>query len=150
MRYISSMKLRLQQVEISTDLANNTCANRTNQMLSLVCVFLFIVEQSQFFSWCGIWRIKGICMRVSKGGGGGRGPDHPPGKSHKYSNTGPDPSKNHKKYEASIQCWAIIDTPAKRHLNGASLACQRWPAYSGIWILSPLNNQKKETGLLVD
>ena len=37
------------------------------------------------------------------------------------SNTGPDPLKNHK---ASIQCWAIIGTPAKRHLNGVSLACQ--------------------------
>ena len=102
MRYISSMKLRLQQVEISTDLANNTCANRTNQMLSLVCVFLFSVEQSQFFSWRGIGRIKGICMCVSKGGGGAGVLTHPPppppptGKSHKYSNTGPDPPKNHK------------------------------------------------------
>ena len=25
------------------------------------------------------------------------------------------------------------------HLNGVSLANQRWPAYCGIWILSPLN-----------
>ena len=34
-------------------------------------------------------------------------------------NTGPDPLKNHK---ASIQFWAIIGMPAKRHLNGVSLA----------------------------
>ena len=33
------------------------------------------------------------------------------------SNTGPDPLKN----QASIQCCAIIDPPAKRHLNEASL-----------------------------
>ena len=32
------------------------------------------------------------------------------------SNIGPDAS-----YQASIQCWAIIDTPAKRYLNGVSL-----------------------------
>ena len=31
------------------------------------------------------------------------------------SNTGPDPLRNHC-YQASIQCWAIIGTPAKRHL----------------------------------
>ena len=35
----------------------------------------------------------------------------------------------------SIQCWAIIGTPAKRHLNGVSLASRRWPAYSGIWLV---------------
>ena len=29
---------------------------------------------------------------------------------------------------------------AKRHLNGISLASQRWPAYSGVWILSPIIN----------
>ena len=31
------------------------------------------------------------------------------------SNTGPDPLKN-RNCQASIQCWAIIGTPAKRHL----------------------------------
>ena len=30
-------------------------------------------------------------------------------------NTGTDPLKN-RSYQASIQCWAIICTPAKRHL----------------------------------
>ena len=42
-----------------------------------------------------------------------------PLKNHKnigfLSNSGPDPLK------ISIQCWAIISTPAKRHLNGVSL-----------------------------
>ena len=48
----------------------------------------------------------------------------PPLKNHKkigfLSNTGEDSLKNHKAtlYQASIQCWAIIGTPAKRHLNG--------------------------------
>ena len=30
--------------------------------------------------------------------------------------------KKAKSYRAGIQCWAIISTPAKRHLNGISLA----------------------------
>ena len=51
------------------------------------------------------------------------------------SNTGPDPRK-WQSYQASIQCRVIIGTPAKRHLNGVSLAGQWWPAYSVIWILS--------------
>ena len=64
-----------------------------------------------------------------RGGGirGGGGPD-PPLKNHKNigfsSNTGPDPLKN-RSGEASIQCWAFIGMPAKRHLmtpfNGVSL-----------------------------
>ena len=36
---------------------------------------------------------------------------------------GPDPLEN-LKYQASIQCWAIIGPPVKRHLNGVSLAGQ--------------------------
>ena len=50
--------------------------------------------------------------------GGTGGPDPPPEKSQKYrvyGNTGPNPLKNCS-YQASIQCWAIIGTPAKRHL----------------------------------
>ena len=39
--------------------------------------------------------------------------------------------------KAGIQCWAIIGTPAKRHLNGVSLTGRRGPAYGSIWILSP-------------
>ena len=32
---------------------------------------------------------------------------------------------------------------AKRHLNGGSLVCWWWPAFSGIGILSPLVSLKK-------
>ena len=39
------------------------------------------------------------------------------------SNTGDDPLKN-RRYQASIQCLAIIGTPAKRHLMAFC-----WPAY---------------------
>ena len=64
----------------------------------------------------------GICAE-SEGGTGG--PDSPL-KNRKnigfLSNSGPDPLKNQSQsYQASIQCWAIISTPAKRHLNGVSL-----------------------------
>ena len=55
------------------------------------------------------------------GGGGGRG-SRPPEKSQNIgflSKTGLNPLENHK---ATIQCWAIIGPPAKRHLNGVSLA----------------------------
>ena len=49
----------------------------------------------------------------------------PPLKNHRnigfLRNTGPDPEKS-QSYQASIQCWAIIGTPAKRNLNGVSLA----------------------------
>ena len=47
------------------------------------------------------------------------------------------PLKNHS-YQASIQCWAIIGTPAKRHLMAF-----RWRTDDGplivafVWILSP-------------
>ena len=58
-----------------------------------------------------------------EGGQGVRTP--PPLKNHKnvgfLSNTGPDPLKS-QSYQASIQCWATIGSPAKRHLNGVSLA----------------------------
>ena len=65
--------------------------------------------------------------RGGGGGGGAKGLDLPPplGKSQKYrvffSNTGLDPLKI-VSYQASIQCWATIGMPAKRHLNGVSLA----------------------------
>ena len=55
------------------------------------------------------------------GGQGVRTPPPPPEKSQKYvifCNTGPEPLKK----QASIQCWVIIGLPAKRHLNGVSLA----------------------------
>ena len=62
------------------------------------------------------------------GSRGGQAPTHPPPplKNHKnigfHSNTGPDPLKKKQGYPASIQCWTIIDTPVKRHLNSVLLA----------------------------
>ena len=58
-------------------------------------------------------------MCGSRGGNRGSGPP-PTLKNHKNigfsRNTGPDPLKN-RSYQASIQCWDIISTPAKRHLE---------------------------------
>ena len=48
---------------------------------------------------------------------GGRGSDPPHEKSQKGFL-----SKASQSYKASIQCWAIISSPAKRHLNSVSLA----------------------------
>ena len=39
---------------------------------------------------------------------------------------------------------ANIGTLAKSHLNGVLLVGRGWPAYSGIWILSPLIKLKKK------
>ena len=59
-------------------------------------------------------------------------------------NTGPDPLKNHS-YQASIQYWAIIGRPAKRHLIEF-----RWWADDGplivVYVLGsslPINYKKK-------
>ena len=46
-------------------------------------------------------------------------------------------------YQATVLCMANIGPQAKRHLNGVSLSGRLWPAYSGIWLLSPLINLKK-------
>ena len=59
--------------------------------------------------------------RIQGGNGVGENGSRPPLENHKaigfLSNTGPDPLENKKSYQASIQCWAIIGSPAKRHLN---------------------------------
>ena len=47
----------------------------------------------------------------------------------------PDPLKS-QSYQARIQWWAIIDTPAERHFNGVSLMGRWWPIFSGISVLS--------------
>ena len=89
-------------------------------------------------------------------GVGGLGVWTPPPllKNHKnigfLSNTGPGPMKNHKAAcKASIQCWAIIGTPVKCHLNGILLVGRWWPAYSGIGFFLPswtkTNKQKTLT-----
>ena len=58
-----------------------------------------------------------LCADPEEGTGGPAPP--PPWKNHKSirfsSNTGPDLLKI-RSYQASIQCWAINGTPAKRHL----------------------------------
>ena len=91
-------------------------------------------------------------MHRSRGGCRGSGI---PLKNHKnigfLSNTGPDPLKNHKATKPAFNVgpssachWnanSILGhhrPPVKRHLNGVSLASQCWPAFSAIWILSPL------------
>ena len=60
-----------------------------------------------------------VHARIQRGGGAG-GPDPPPGKSQNIgflSNNGLEPLKKPKATKPSIQCRAIIGTPAKRHLN---------------------------------
>ena len=82
------------------------------------------------------------CQCVFGSGGGTGGPD-PPLENHK--NIGflailvPIPLKS-LSYQASFQGWGIIDTAAKRHLNGVSLAGRRWSANCGIWIIPPPSN----------
>ena len=59
-------------------------------------------------------------MRIQRGGGQGVRTTLKNHKNIGFSgNTGPDPLKN-RSYQASIQCWANIGTPAKRHLSSAS------------------------------
>ena len=68
--------------------------------------------------------ILGCHGRIQRGTGG-PDPPPPPEKSQKsrvskqYWSRSPEKSQS---YQASIQCWAIIGPPAKRHLNGVSLA----------------------------
>ena len=56
----------------------------------------------------------------------------PPGKITKNigfsSNTGPDLLKNRSyMYQASIQCWTITGTPAKRHFAGVPMMARlKW------------------------
>ena len=77
--------------------------------------------------------------------GGVAGPDPPPGKVQKYMVSlklflailARTPLKS-QSYQSSIQCWVLIGPPAKRHLNGVSLAGHWLPVNSGIWILPPL------------
>ena len=92
---------------------------------------------------CISWFIKAMCGS-RRGGGGGPDPHLQNNKNIWFpSNTGPDTLKKSQSYQASIQCWAIIGPPAKRHSNGVSLAGQWWPTFRGIWIVPPLINLKK-------
>ena len=77
------------------------------------------------------------------GGGGGEGIRRTPSKiSQKYSffSNWSGPLKITKLH---FLCMTNIHTLAKRNLNGVSLAGRWWPAYSYIWILSPLIKFKK-------
>ena len=76
-------------------------------------------------------------MRIQRG----KGSPYPP-KNHKHigfpSSAGLDSLKN----QGSLQCWAIIDQPAKCNFNGVSLGSQWWPAFSNIWIPTHLKKEK--------
>ena len=79
-------------------------------------------------------------MCGSRGGGGGQGV-RTPLKNHKnigfLSNTGPDPLENHKATKPAFNVG-----PSTAHI---SLADRKYPAFIGIWILSPLiKTVKKE------
>ena len=129
-------------------------ANKTNTLPSKTAQPAACLSEQFKLSTCmnTVWANSGD-MRGSKcgGGGGGQGARTLDLKGNKniwcLSNTGPDPWKNHKAtlYQASIHLWVIIDPPAKRHLNGVSLADRWWPAYSGILILPPLIQKNPKT-----
>ena len=70
-----------------------------------------------------------LYARIQRVGEQDRTPTPPPPlEKHKniefVSNTGPDPLKNHITTKPAFNVEAIIGTPAKRHLNGVSLACR--------------------------
>ena len=78
-----------------------------------------------------------LCRLVRRPRVRGQGSELPPLENYKnigfLSNTCPDLEKS-QSYHIRIQSWAITGTPAKRHLNGVSLAGRCWPAFSGIWL----------------
>ena len=71
-------------------------------------------------------------MRIQRGGGGEQDVPIPPEKSQKYRVFYQYMSRSHEKsqsYEASIQCWAIIGTPAKHYLKAFCWRTDDSPAY---------------------
>ena len=83
-------------------------------------------------------------MRGSRGGT--EGPDPPPFlKNHKniefLSNTGPDPLE-FSKLPSQHSTLGHHRHASEKPFKGVSLA-GRWPAFSDIWILSPLKKKKK-------
>ena len=83
--------------------------------------------------------------------GGDRGSGHPPPlKNHKNigfsSKTGPDPLKN-RSYQASIQCWVIIGTPAKRHLMAFCWRADDGPLIAVLESSLPSSTKKKKKTL---
>ena len=72
-----------------------------------------------------------LYVRFKRGGTGGPPPPPPPPPPENHKTKGffrwsgsPEKSQSG---QTSIQCWAIIDPPAKRHLNGVSLAVDDGP-----------------------
>ena len=59
-------------------------------------------------------------------------------------NTGPDPLKNCS-YQASIQCWAIIGTPAKCHLIAVRWRADGGPLTVVLGSSLPSSTRKKHT-----
>ena len=55
---------------------------------------------------------------------------------------GPNPLGKSQSFPASIQCWATIDPPGKRHWNGVSLAGRWWPAIYISLLLKELKHRK--------
>ena len=83
-------------------------------------------------------------MGGSRGGTGG--PDPPPLKYHKTiefsRNIGQDLLQK-RSYQASIQCWAIIGTPAKRHLMAFRRRANDGPLIVYLDPLSPRQLKRK-------
>ena len=78
---------------------------------------------------------------------GGQGSGPPPLKNHKNigfsSNTGPDPLKNCS-YQSSIQWWAIIGTPAKRHFMAFRWRADDDPLIVVLGSFLPSSKKKKK------
>ena len=73
-------------------------------------------------SACKYMLIHVLHVRIQRGGGGAGGPDLTP-KNHKNIDFLRNNGLSYMyMYQASIQCWAFIGPPAKRHFNGVSLA----------------------------
>ena len=91
-----------------------------------------------------------LFMRGPRGWDRGSGPLLPPPPENSQSiesliNTGPDSLKTQRYQAVNIQCWAIIDRSAKRHLYGISLAGRWWPANSVFyWSSLPSSTKRKK------
>ena len=87
-----------------------------NRKCNVLCPYLK-VHTWLCFTECGYCRTNHIHGRIQRGTGC---PDHLKTQKYRFffKNSDPEPLKN----QASIQCWAIIVPPAKRHLNDVSLA----------------------------
>ena len=77
-------------------------------------------------------RLRAAChWRIQRGWQGVRTclKNHKNRVSLKYWSGSPEKSQS---YQVSIYSWAIIGPPAKRHLNGVSLAGGWWPIFSDV------------------